>query len=202
MDCREGYELSNSGACVPAPLFNAQLFSSIDATKQRSVSMLPTCEIVETCSPAVAARQCSIITNERETAECKTQEFTDSWGRKRVEETNCGQSQPYKITVTSKGEKPIEFLFDGKEYRAEYKNDKGERIGYIGYVPKQEYIYYHNNKTNTSFTDMQDGTHVSKKVLSKDDFERTFSKDGKVFTTRKRKAVAERKPAIMQTEVH
>lgn len=180
MDCREGYELSANGACVPQ-LFDTQLFCSIDMTKERPAPLLPACRIVETCSPVIAANQCTDLTRGGETDQCTKREYIDSWGRKRADETNCGQSQPYKITITPQGGKPIELHWDGKDYRADYKNTNGQRIGYIGFSPKLENLYYYNEKTLTSFADMQDGTRVTKKILGKDEFERSFSKDGKVF---------------------
>ena len=183
MDCREGYELSLAGACVPAPLFSfdskdQKLFCRAD---EKPSPVLPTCQIVEACSPAHSANQCSAITRENESTDCTRQERTDSHGNKRIDETNCGQSEPYKITIVPKDGKPIEFHFDGKEYRADYLNAKGEKVGYIGYSAANEYMYYVNEKNHTSFATLEDGTLVTKKNVSKDAYEGSYSKDGKVL---------------------
>lgn len=188
MECRDGYEVKVDNACVPALLFDPQLMCSVDDFAKSPSPFLPTCQIVETCSPESAAHQCTEIVPERNSAECTVKEYTDSWGRKRVDETNCGQSQPYKITITPPGGEPIEFNYNGKEYRAPYKNSKGENIGFIAYSLPKEYIYYHNDKAKTSFLDMKDGTHVVKKNRSDDDYVTTFTHDGAVFFTQKASA--------------
>lgn len=185
MECKEGYEIKVKDTCVPALLFDPQLMCRIEDSARNSSPLLPSCQIVETCSPASAANLCTDLVPDGNSAECTIKEFTDSWGRKRVDETNCGQSQPYKITITPPGGEPIEFNYNGKEYRAPYKNSKGENIGFIAYSLPKEYIYYHNDKTKTSFLDMKDGTHVVKKGRSDDDYVTTFTHDGSVFFTQK-----------------
>lgn len=185
MECKEGYEIKVKDTCVPALLFDPLLMCRIEDSARNSSPLLPSCQIVETCSPASAANLCTDLVPDGNSAECTIKEFTDSWGRKRVDETNCGQSQPYKITITPPGGEPIEFNYNGKEYRAPYKNSKGENIGFIAYSLPKEYIYYHNDKTKTSFLDMKDGTHVVKKGRSDDDYVTTFTHDGSVFFTQK-----------------
>lgn len=185
MECREGFEVKVNETCVPALLFDPQLMCRVDESTKRPSPFLPSCQIVDSCSTTSLANQCSEIVPDRDNAECTVREYTDTWGRKRVDETNCGQSEPYKITITPPGGKPIEFNFNGEEYRAPYKNEKGEAIGYIAYSLPKEYIYFHNDKANTSFLDMKDGTHVLKKIRSADDYVTTFTHDGKVFFTQK-----------------
>lgn len=185
MECKDGFEVKVGETCVPALLFDPQLMCRVEEADKRPSPFLPSCQIVETCSPSTAANQCTEIVPERNNAECTVKESTDTWGRKRVDETNCGQSQPYKITITPPGSKPIEFNFNGEEYRAPYKNEKGENIGYVAYSLPKEYIYYHNDKAKTSFLDMKDGTHVVKKIRSDSDYVTTFTHDGKTFFTQK-----------------
>lgn len=185
MECKDGLEVKVGETCVPALLFDPQLMCRVEESDKRPSPFLPSCQIVDTCSPAAAANQCTQIVPERNNSECTLKESTDTWGRKRVDETNCGQPQPYKITITPPGSKPIEFNFNGEEYRAPYKNEKGENIGYIAYSLPKEYIYYHDDKAKTSFLDMKDGTHVVKKIRSDSDYVTTFTHDGETFFTQK-----------------
>lgn len=89
-------------------------------------------------------------------------EGKDDWGRKVVEDYEKGHGLPHKITVTMKDGKDIEFVRKPfGQYQAEYKNDKGERVGVVD-LRANGLILFENEKEQKARAELPDGTHLER----------------------------------------
>ncbi len=86
----------------------------------------------------------------------------DEWGRKVTEQYESGHGLPQKITVTMKDGKDIEFSRKPfGQYQAEYKNEKGQRIGVID-LRANGLILFENEKEQKARAELPDGTLIER----------------------------------------
>jgi hypothetical protein len=102
----------------------------------------------------------------------------DEWGRKVTEEYEAGEGLPYKISVTPKDGKPIEFnLKPFGHYEATLNDSDGKSIGTID-LRRNGLLVYNNDKDQTATCDLPDGTHMVRKKFADARQEITETKEG------------------------
>lgn len=122
-------------------------------------------------------------------------EGKDEWGRKVVEDYEKGHGLPFKITVTMKDGKDIEFNRKPfGQYQADYKNEKGERVGVID-LRANGLILFENEKEQKARAELPDGTQIERTHFGNGRQEIRQTKDGETLV----KAL-DREGSVVQAE--